>query len=51
MKMGPVADAMKEASVEQQEQVRAAVTEVLRKFEDGDGLMAPGAIWIVSATK
>ncbi|NKB37569.1 MAG: methyltransferase domain-containing protein [Gammaproteobacteria bacterium] len=51
MKMGPVAEAIKEASVEQKELVTSAVSEVLSSFNSNKGLMVPGATWIVTASK
>ncbi len=51
MKMGPMAEAVKEATAAQEKLVRAAVSEVLSGFDSKQGLMVPGATWIVSASK
>jgi len=51
MKLGPAADAVKEASEEERVAVAAAIGKVMEKYDSADGVTTPAATWIVTATK
>jgi SAM-dependent methyltransferase len=50
-RLGPAADALKEASDDQRVEVIAAIRSVMEKYSNVDGVLAPAATWIVSASK
>ncbi len=50
-RLGPAADALKEASDDQRVEVIAAIRAVMEKYSSADGVLAPAATWIVSASK
>jgi ubiquinone/menaquinone biosynthesis C-methylase UbiE len=51
LKLGPAADAVKEASEEEEVAVTAAIRKVLEKYNTTDGVVAPAATWIATASK
>ena len=51
MKLGPAADAVKEASEDEKVAVAAAIRKVLEKYDSADGVTTPAATWIVTASK
>lgn len=51
MKLGPAADAVKEASEDEKVAVAAAIRKVMGKYDSADGVTTPAATWIVTATK
>jgi SAM-dependent methyltransferase len=50
-RLGPAADALKEASDDQRVEVIAAIRSVMEKYSNVDGVLAPAATWIASASK
>ena len=50
-RLGPAADALKEASDDQRVEVIAAIRSVMEKYSNVDGVLAPAATWIISASK
>ena len=50
-RLGPAADALKDATEEQRVEVLSAIRRVIEKYNSADGVLAPAATWIVSASK
>ena len=51
MKLGPAADAVKEATDEDKAAVAVAIRKVMEKYDTANGVCAPSATWIVKASK
>lgn len=51
MKMGPAAEAARDAAPDQLDAIRAAVRKVVGRFETSEGIIVPTASWIVRAQK
>jgi len=51
LKLGPAADAVKDATKEDEGKVADAIRKVLEKYNTPDGVVTPAATWIVSASK
>jgi ubiquinone/menaquinone biosynthesis C-methylase UbiE len=51
MKMGPAAEAIKEASGKDKNAIAEAMTKVLAKYDTAAGIKTPSATWIVRASK
>ena len=49
MKMGPAAVAVADATEAQKAEVKEALGKALKKYETADGVVMPGAAWLVSA--
>lgn len=50
-KLGPAADAIKEATAEEKIAVIAAMRKVMEKYNTADGVITPAATWLVTAAK
>jgi ubiquinone/menaquinone biosynthesis C-methylase UbiE len=51
MKLGPAADAVKEATDEEKAAVAVAIRKIMEKYDTSNGVCAPSATWIVKASK
>ena len=51
LKMGPATEAMNAASEEERLAVTDSVKKVMEKYNSSEGVIAPSACWIVTATK